>query len=438
MLKMILCLDKNNGIAKKNKLAWNVKEEMQHFKKTTMNKTVVMGYNTFLSLDKKILPNRKNIIFSNKKDLKIKNAIVTNDINFVLKLAKKSDVFIIGGKQIYELFNEYCEEIIMSRLNKSYNCDLFFEPKLKYFKEIKKIKHDDFSVYFYKNFKHKILDGIKVKNQIQNKLVIQKNELVKKYNKIPKLVIVQVGNDFASSLYIKNKMKLASEIGIDVELINLNEKINQIELNNKIIELNNDISVNGILVQSPLPNHLDINIIASLIDPLKDVDCFNPYNIGLLFRFDFERVKTLPCTPAGVIEMLKAYNIKLAKKNVVVVGRSNIVTKPLAMLLLKENSTLTIVHSKTKNLNKILKNTDLIFTGASKVNLINNKNIKKNTIIVDISMNRENGKLVGDTNFYDVLDKVQYITPIPGGVGPLTLIMLFKNILELFKAQHEK
>ena len=128
MLKMILCIDKENGIAKNNQLAWNIKEEMQHFKNTTINKIVVMGYNTFLSLNKKTLPNRKNIIFSNKQNLKINNAKVTNDINYVLKLAKKNDVYIIGGKQIYQLFNKYCDEIILSKLNKSYNCDLFFEP----------------------------------------------------------------------------------------------------------------------------------------------------------------------------------------------------------------------------------------------------------------------------------------------------------------------
>ena len=438
MLKMILCIDKENGIAKNNQLAWNIKEEMQHFKNTTINKIVVMGYNTFLSLNKKTLPNRKNIIFSNKQNLKINNAKVTNDINYVLKLAKKNDVYIIGGKQIYQLFNKYCDEIILSKLNKSYNCDLFFEPNLKFFKEINTIEYNDFNVHIYKNYHHKILDGLKVKTQIQNELIKYKDDLIMKYKKIPKLVIIQVGNDYASSLYIKNKMKLAKEIGIDVELINFDQKISQKELNDKIIELNNNDDINGILVQSPLPHHLDINEVANLITPLKDVDCFNPYNAGLLFRFNFDLLKTQPCTPAGIIALLKAYNIKLEQKYVVVVGRSNIVTKPLAMLLLKENCTLSIVHSKTKNIDQYFKKADIIFSGSGKINLINKDNIKKNVIIVDISINRNENKIVGDANFKDILDKVKYITPVPGGVGPLTLIMLFKNILELFKAQYEK
>lgn len=438
MLKMILCLDKNNGLGKNNSLAWSVKEEMNHFKTTTINKTVVMGYNTFLSMNSKLLANRKNIIISSKKDLKIKNAIVTDDINKIIRIAKKEDVYIIGGKKIYETFNEYCDEIILSKLNKAYDCDLFYYPQLLFFKLNKTVEYKDFSVLYYKNIYKKLLDGRRVKDVIQKKLIEEKEILVKKTGIIPKLVIIQVGNNDASNIYVKNKIKLANELSIDIELVKLKESIKQNELNEIIIKLNKDNKVHGILVQSPLPKHLNINIVSNLIDINKDVDCFNPYNAGLIFRGEFDKIITYPCTPLGIIELLKQYQISLESKNAVVIGRSNIVTKPLAMLLLNENCTVTIVHSKTKNLNSYLKNADLIFSAAGKVNLINKNNIKKGSIIIDISMNRDkNNKLCGDVSFNDVINKVKYITPIPGGVGPLTLIMLFRNLLELYKVHHE-
>lgn len=439
MLKIICCVDKDYGIGKNNKLPWSNKEEMNHFRTTTLNKTVVMGHKTFESMGNKVLASRNNIIFTRNKELKIDGATVSDNIKEIIKLSKKEDVYIIGGKQINDLFINYVDEIILSQLNEKYDCDLFWNPSLKFFKLTNCEKKDGFNILTYKNFYNKILNGKVCQDFSKQNILKTANVLIKKYKAIPKLIIVQVGDDFASNIYIKNKVILAKELKFDVEVIKLDNNTNQENLNNLIIKLNNDHTVNGILVQSPLPKHLNINTISSIINIDKDVDCFNETNLGLIFRGDWTNIYTYPCTPYGVMELLKYYKVKLESKHVVIIGRSNIVSKPLLHLMLKENATVTICHSKTKNINQYLKKADIICSAAGVMNLINKDNIKKNAVIIDISINRDHdNKICGDVILNDVIDKVKYITPVPGGIGPMTLIILFKNLMNLYQKQMEQ
>ena len=346
-------------------------------------------------------------------------------------MAKHKDVYIIGGKQIYELFENYCDELIISHLKKSYQCDTFYKPYLKFFRAYKTISHKEFDIVYYKSIYNKILDGKKVADALEAELVKKQHELKQKYHVVPHLAIVQVGDLDASNLYIKKKLELGQKLNLKVTHHKLDQNISQKELNQLIEKLNQDKKVNGILVQSPLANkNLDMNEVANLIDPCKDVDCFNAFNAGKIFRN--EPTELYPCTPAGVMHLIHSYKIPLKAKHVVILGRSNIVTKPLAMMMLYEDATVTICHSKTKNLNHYLKDADIICAAAGQVNLVNKNNIKKDAIVIDISMNYDaNHKLCGDVNFNEVIDKVKYICPVPRGIGPLTLIMLFKNLLFL-------
>ncbi len=434
MLKLIICVDQENGIAKDGKLPWNIPSEMQHFKKTTLNHPVVMGHQTYLSMGSRLLPHRKNVIFSRNLDLKIKGAVVTNDVNKILKWAKKEDVFIIGGKQIYELFLYHCDELIISRCKKSYGCDVFFEPYLKYFLPYKVTPAQEYDITYYKSIYHKILDGKKLADEIVTELVLEQKKIMQASQVKPHLVIVQVGNLDASNLYIRNKMALANKLDIYVTHLQFDDNISQSQLTKEIQKLNANQDVNGILVQAPLPKHLDINVIANTIDPHKDVDCFNAINAGKVFRK--EETAIYPCTPSGVMTLLKHYHLSLAGKHVVILGRSNIVTKPLAMMMLYEDATVTICHSKTKRLSSFLKQADIICCAAGQVNLVKGKDIKKNAIVIDISMNyNSQHQLCGDVDFSSVIEKVKYLCPVPRGIGPLTLVMLFKNLLLLTKQQ---
>ncbi|MGL4950866.1 MAG: dihydrofolate reductase [Mycoplasma sp.] len=435
MLKMILCVDSKNGIGKDNALPWNIKAEMQHFKDTTSGHTVVMGRKTYDSIGR-LLPNRENIIITNQ-DLKIEGATITNSIDDVLHLSKTKDVFIIGGQQIYDLFVEHCDELIISRLEETYDCDTFINFNFKFFELHKTINQNEFKVEHYKSIHPKILNGKKVSNVIKKNLKKELVTLVEKYKQTPKLTIVQVGDDFASSVYIKNKIKLGNEIGIEVDHVKYESTISQSELTANINKLNNDKSVNGILIQLPLPKTIDENEISQVINPIKDVDCFNPINVGHIWTNPKSNlVNTIPCTPGGIMELLKFYNINLTSKKVVIVGRSNIVGKPLVSLFLSEDSTVEICHSKTNDLKTICKGADILVAAIGKPNFINKEFVKDGAIVIDVGINRdEHNKLCGDVDYHDVIKHVEYISPVPMGVGPMTLAMLMKNILHCYKKQ---
>ena len=264
---------------------------------------------------------------------------------------------------------------------------------------------------------NKILDGKKLSLILQEDL----KEKINKLSNSPNLTVVMVGEDKASKIYVKNKEKIAKKMGIDTNTIYLNSETTTDELLSIIERLNKDKSVNGILVQLPLPKHIDENLVLEKISPLKDVDGFHPKNLGKLM---INNASMIPCTPLGIIKLLDFYNIDLEGKNVVILGRSNIVGKPMLHLLLQKNATVTITHSYTKNLKDITKKADILIIAIGKSNFITKEYIKDNAIIVDVGINRVDNKIMGDVDFNSVKDKVSFITPVPGGVGPLTITML--------------
>lgn len=264
---------------------------------------------------------------------------------------------------------------------------------------------------------NKILDGKKLSLILQEDL----KEKINKLSNSPNLTVVMVGEDKASKIYVKNKEKIAKNMGIDTNTIYLNSETTTDELLSIIERLNKDKSVNGILVQLPLPKHIDENLVLEKISPLKDVDGFHPKNLGKLM---INNASMIPCTPLGIIKLLDFYNIDLEGKNVVILGRSNIVGKPMLHLLLQKNATVTITHSYTKNLKDITKKADILIVAIGKSNFITKEYIKDNAIIVDVGINRVDNKIMGDVDFNSVKDKVSFITPVPGGVGPLTITML--------------
>ena len=264
---------------------------------------------------------------------------------------------------------------------------------------------------------NKILDGKKLSLILQEDL----KEKINKLSNSPNLTVVMVGEDKASKIYVKNKEKIAKKMGIDTNTIYLNSETTTDELLSIIERLNKDKSVNGILVQLPLPKHIDENLVLEKISPLKDVDGFHPKNLGKLM---INNASMIPCTPLGIIKLLDFYNIDLEGKNVVILGRSNIVGKPMAHLLLQKNATVTITHSYTKNLKDITKKADILIVAIGKSNFVTKEYIKDNAIIVDVGINRVDNKIMGDVDFNSVKDKVSFITPVPGGVCPLTITML--------------
>lgn len=279
-----------------------------------------------------------------------------------------------------------------------------------------------------------IIDGKAIAESIKSKLKDEVSNL-QKNGVVPGLAVIMVGNDKASQIYVSKKEKICEEIGIYSEKYLLPENITQSELENLIETLNKKSSINGILVQLPLPKHIDEFAINSKIVPEKDVDVFNPINIGKMM---LNRAELLPCTPAGIIEMLKYYNIEISGKNCVVIGRSNIVGKPIATLLTHNNGTVTLCHSKTKNLKDYCKNADIIVCSVGKPRFLTAEMVKDGTAIIDVGINRdENGKLCGDADFENLKDKASYITPVPGGVGPMTIIMLAKNTILATKIQNK-
>ena len=239
------------------------------------------------------------------------------------------------------------------------------------------------------------------------------------------LAVIIVGNNSASRVYVNNKKKGCEEIGVNSYEYALPEETTQEELLKLIDELNNDSKVDGILCQLPLPSHIDEQAVINAINPRKDVDAFHPFNVGHIMIGDYT---FLPCTPAGIMEMLKYYNISVAGKKCVVIGRSNIVGKPMAMLLLKENGTVEICHSRTENLKEETLSADILVAAVGKAYFVTADMVKEGAVVIDVGMNRnDEGKLCGDVLYDEVAEKASYITPVPGGVGPMTITMLLEN-----------
>ena len=270
----------------------------------------------------------------------------------------------------------------------------------------------------------KIIDGKQISLDIKNEL----KEKVAKYKEQGieiTLAVVKVGNDPASAVYVRNKEKACEYVGINSKTLALPEETTEEELLNVVKELNEDKNVNGILVQLPLPKHIDESKVLLTIDSTKDVDGFHPVNVG---KMVIGEDTFLPCTPAGIIEMIKRTDIDIEGKECVVIGRSNIVGKPMAMLMLKENATVTIAHSRTKDLKEVTKRADIIVAAIGKAKFVTADYVKEGAVVIDVGMDRdENGKLCGDVDFDQVKDKVGMITPVPGGVGPMTITMLMEQ-----------
>ena len=272
-----------------------------------------------------------------------------------------------------------------------------------------------------------IIDGKKLAKEIREKLKLKSNELKEKGIN-PKLAVIMVGDDKASQVYVKNKSKACNEIGIELEEFILDKDIRQDELINLIEKLNNDDHIHGILLQSPIPAHLDINEAFKTINPEKDVDGFNPANIGKLC---LNQDTFVSCTPYGIMKMFEAYNIDLTGKNVTIIGRSNIVGKPLIQCCLNKNATVTVCHSKTKDLKEHTKNADVVISAIGKSKFVTEDMIKSGAVVIDVGTNRgEDGKITGDVDFENVSKKASYITPVPGGVGPMTIAMLMNNVIK--------
>ena len=272
-----------------------------------------------------------------------------------------------------------------------------------------------------------IIDGKKLAKEYRMKLKIRCEDLKNKGIN-PKLAVIMVGNDKASQVYVRNKSKACEEIGIIFEEYLLDENIKQEELINLIERLNQDDSVNGILLQSPIPNNLDINEAFQKISPNKDVDGFNPLNVG---KLALNQDTFVSCTPYGIMKMFEAYNVDLTGKNVTIIGRSNIVGKPLIQCCLNKNATVTVCHSKTKNLKEHTQNADILIVAIGKAKFVTEDMVKDGAVVIDVGINRdENGKLTGDVDFENVEKKASYITPVPGGVGPMTIAMLMNNVIK--------
>ncbi len=280
---------------------------------------------------------------------------------------------------------------------------------------------------------YKLIDGkvisAAVKERVKNEVAALKEKGI-----TTGLAVIIVGEDPASKVYVNNKKKACEALGIISEEYALPENTTQEELLSLIEELNKKESINGILCQLPLPKHLDETAVINAILPEKDVDAFHPINVGKIMQGDFDFV---PCTPAGVMEMLAFEGIEISGKTCIVIGRSNIVGKPMSMLLLHKNGTVTICHSRTKNLKEVCKNADILVAAVGRPNFVTADMVKDGAVVIDVGINRVGGKLVGDVDFNDVCEKTSHITPVPGGVGPMTIAMLMQNTLTAAKKQNK-
>lgn len=275
-----------------------------------------------------------------------------------------------------------------------------------------------------------LLDGKKVSEEIINNI---KKEISEKNLKLG-FAIIWIGNDTASEIYVRNKMKKCEEVGIKAELYHLDESIKENEVLDLIEKLNLRDDINGILLQSPIPKHIDIIKCFNKINYKKDIDGFSNISIGNLV---LGRPSKIACTPKGIIKLLDYYNIDLEGKNVCIINRSNIIGKPLLQLLLQRNATVTICHSKTKNLKYHTLNSDIVICAVGKPKFITADMVKDGTVVVDVGISRINGKVVGDVDFENVKDKCSYISPVPGGVGPMTIAMVLDNILNTIESEEK-
>lgn len=277
-----------------------------------------------------------------------------------------------------------------------------------------------------------LLDGKIVKKKVLEDL----KEEIKNLERPLGLVVIQVGEDKASKVYVRQKEKMAKELGFKFEHIKLAETVKQEELLETIDRLNEDDTIDGILVQMPIPKHLDSKIVQNRIDPLKDVDGLTDVNAGCLMH---NKDSLVPCTPEGIVDLLKYYNIELSGKNVTIIGRSDLVGKPLASLMVNNDATVTLCHSKTSNLKIFTENADILIVAVGKAKLIKKEYIKDGAVVVDVGINRlEDGSLCGDVDFDSVKDKVSYITPVPGGVGQMTVAELANNTYKAYKLRKNK
>ena len=278
-----------------------------------------------------------------------------------------------------------------------------------------------------------IIDGKELAKKIRANLKIECEELKRK-NINSKLAVIMVGEDPASKVYVRNKSRACEDVGIEYEEYLLDSKITQKELIELIEKLNNDKTVNGILLQSPIPSNLDINEAFRTISSEKDVDGFNPVNVGKLV---LNQDTFVSCTPYGIMKMFEEYDIDLTGKNVVILGRSNIVGKPLIHCCLNKNATVTSCHSKTQNLAQKAKEADILISAIGKANFVTADMVKDGAVVIDVGINRlNNGKITGDVDFESVKEKVSYITPVPGGVGPMTIAMLMNNVIKATRRQN--
>ena len=276
-----------------------------------------------------------------------------------------------------------------------------------------------------------IIDGKLVSSVVRSKIAEEILDFKNNTGIVPGLAVVIVGDNPASMVYVRNKKKACEQVGINSYEIALPADISEADLLERVIQLNNDESVHGILVQLPLPAHINEETIINAIDPKKDVDAFHPSNVG---RIMIGNYSFLPCTPAGIMDLLDYYNISISGKKCVVLGRSNIVGKPMAHLLLEKNGTVTVCHSRTADLKEETKNADILVVAIGKPEFVTADMVKDGAVVIDVGINRtEDGKLVGDVDFAGVSNVASYITPVPGGVGPMTITTLLKNTLTAAK-----
>lgn len=276
-----------------------------------------------------------------------------------------------------------------------------------------------------------VIDGKSIKIKVLNEL----KEEVSKLSVRPKLVVVQVGNDEASNVYIKQKANMCDYVGYGYEHIKLNSNVSRDDVLSLIDKLNNDDNVDGILVQLPLPDGFNEEEIVNAISPLKDVDGLTDYNAGMLMH---NKDCLYSCTPYGIMELLDRYDIDISGKNVVILGRSILVGKPMSMMMLNRNATVTMCHSKTKNLSEFTKSADILVVAVGKPKFITEDMVSDNTIVIDVGINRLDTGLCGDVDYDSVKEKASYITPVPGGVGPMTVAMLSKNVLKAYKIRRKE
>ena len=277
-----------------------------------------------------------------------------------------------------------------------------------------------------------IIDGKKEAAALREEIKKEIISIKSKTNKVPGLTVILIGEFAPSLIYVRNKEKNSKEVGINSNVIKYSNDVKEEEVLKKIKELNKDKNVSGILVQLPLPDQIDKKKIINSIDPSKDVDGFNPINVGNLAS-GYDAI--IPCTPLGCLLLLKKIEKNLSGKHAVIIGRSNLNGKPMAQLLLKENCTVTVAHSKTKNLKEECSKADILIAAVGVANLVKKDWVKDGSIVIDVGINKQGDKIVGDVSFGEVKDKVKAISPVPGGVGPMTIACLLKNTLECFKAR---